>query len=60
MYQLDAHHPFVDGELILAREVVQVLDQAVRELPHAGVGTGACGCLDLGCEVGVEGVGFAV
>jgi hypothetical protein len=60
VYQLNAHHPFVDCELIFTCKVVQVLDQAVCELLDTGVYIGPCRCLDLCCEVRVELVCFAV
>ena len=53
-YQLDARHPFVDGEFILARKVVQVLYQARSQLARSRRSFGSCSIDDRGREVWVE------
>jgi len=42
-YHLYSGHPFVYRELVLSREVMQMLDQAANDLPHSGRGFGSCG-----------------
>lgn len=53
---LYAGHPLVNGELLLARIVVHVADQAGHELSHAGRGLGAHRLDDPVSEGGVEAV----
>lgn len=52
--QLDAGHPFVDGEFVLAREVMHMADQAGHDLPEARVGLGTHRVDDIVGEVGVK------
>lgn len=56
-YQLHALHPFVDGELILAGPVVQMLDGTANNLPCPCRRLGAGSVDDVLGEVGVEAVG---
>jgi hypothetical protein len=51
---IDARHPFVYRQLVLAREIVDVSDQAAHYLAHARGGFGARGFDDMLGEVGIE------
>lgn len=52
--QLHASHPLVDGELVLASEVVDMLDETGHQLTEARVGVGAHRLDDIVGEIGVE------
>lgn len=56
-YQLHALHPFVDGELILAGPVVQMLYGTANNLPCPCRRLGPGSVDDVLGEVGVEAVG---
>lgn len=60
VHQLDAGHPFVNGDLVLAREVVDMADQAGHELAEPRVGLGAHSVDDIVGEIGVKSVGSHV
>lgn len=53
-YQLHASHKFINCDLILSREVVQMLYQARRDLTHTRACLWTCGIDDCLCEVWVE------
>lgn len=57
-YDVQAGHPFVHRELILARIVVQVVDQTRGELAHAWCGLGTDGVDNCLGEVWIEFVFF--
>lgn len=54
--QLDTLHPLVDGELVLARKVVHMADQACHELAQTRRGVGTHRVDDIVRKVGVESV----
>ena len=54
--ELDTGHPLIDGELDLAREVVDVLDQSTHNLTVTRSGLGTHAINDSLGEVGVESV----
>lgn len=59
-YELEAGHPFIYGQFILAGKVVEMLDQARGELSNSGRSFGSGSIDDRLCEVRVELVRFVV